>query len=428
MGSKKMLARDSTQGPFLFDERWTQGLNVFAIDHFIGDMQKSPVLLGIETTGRIGWSVVFQRHARRWRLKKKLSRGSFFAGIGRWSKNRVLGYIKPFPFIKNGAYAFRLIGPGSSKDLPVPALKPKTADHFGAAEPVVEPRQLAVFESGHVVVLSKTTFEHFEPGKTRGRIGPLPAKATSELLATHGPSEVVVPTKGGLAHYNGKAWKRIAVPSSDKVVGLAFHQGKLWMATARGLWRRQDTSWQAIALPGSTEVSQLRATQQALWLLMHDRKTKDLSLYSSEAPKQAVQVLKMPAHDTTQFATTSLSLPKVARPGCNSIFALFYGITKYAAPGYDFPLTRKALRGHTEFKKARFVKTLEGKQQYFGAFVPNLRLARKLTALVSKKVKNSTPQLLCHKPKVLAELDFELATGKSKGWKDFTPKSTAKAP
>ena len=53
----------------------------------------------------------------------------------------------------------------------------------------------------------------------------------------------------------------------------------------------------------------------------------------------------------------------------------------------------------------------ENAQKYFGAFVPDLDLGKRMVERIRKEVEVSSPQLLCAKPEVLRELPLDLRTG-----------------
>ncbi len=104
-------------------------------------------------------------------------------------------------------------------------------------------------------------------------------------------------------------------------------------------------------------------------------------------------------------------MPKSATEGCSSIYVLMYGITKVTPQDYDFPLTRKAVKGHPELAGARFAETEDNGKRYFGAFVPDLAMGKKLEKLVKDNVKGSKPAVLCAAPRVIRELEVDLKTG-----------------
>jgi hypothetical protein len=134
----------------------------------------------------------------------------------------------------------------------------------------------------------------------------------------------------------------------------------------------------------------------------------DGAVLRTSPPKQAPELVDWEYNQ--QFAAT-FRVPRAATSDCESIFALFYAFTKVTPEDYDFPLTRKALKGQTQFSKARFVVTRENGQKYFGAFVPDLALGKKMVERIRKEVEGSSPQLLCAKPEVVRELPLDLRTG-----------------
>jgi hypothetical protein len=92
-------------------------------------------------------------------------------------------------------------------------------------------------------------------------------------------------------------------------------------------------------------------------------------------------------------------------------FVILYTISTTAAPDYDFPATRKALKGHTELAGTEFLVTTS---YQFGAIVPDQDLGKKLVAVVKAEVKGSKPQLVCMRPNIGRRFAFDLATGEVK--------------
>jgi hypothetical protein len=101
-----------------------------------------------------------------------------------------------------------------------------------------------------------------------------------------------------------------------------------------------------------------------------------------------------------------------ATAACKELFVVLYKLAKVAPPDYDFPLTRQALKGHTEFSDVSFAETEDGGRRYFVAFVPDFKKGRALVELVEDEVKGATPQLLCGKPpKQNRSVRIDLRTG-----------------
>lgn len=105
------------------------------------------------------------------------------------------------------------------------------------------------------------------------------------------------------------------------------------------------------------------------------------------------------------------ALVKAATPSCKDVFVVLYKLAKTAPADFDFPLTREALKGRTEFSKATFAETIDGGRRYFVAFTPSYTMGSKLVKLIKDKVKGSAPQLMCGKPKVSRSLRLDLKTG-----------------
>lgn len=94
-------------------------------------------------------------------------------------------------------------------------------------------------------------------------------------------------------------------------------------------------------------------------------------LWHSEKPAEALNTL---VYEQGQEQRGTVSIPRAANWACNDIFVLMYGMTKVTPKNYDYPLTRKALKGHTEFADAEFAETVDGGRHYFGAFVQSSTL------------------------------------------------------
>ena len=90
---------------------------------------------------------------------------------------------------------------------------------------------------------------------------------------------------------------------------------------------------------------------------------------------------------------------------------VLYGFTKVTPDDYDFPLTRKALKGHREFEGTRFVVAKDGGERFFSALVPNVKAGTAMVSLIEKQVKGAKPQLLCASPEIVRELQLDLNTG-----------------
>jgi hypothetical protein len=179
------------------------------------------------------------------------------------------------------------------------------------------------------------------------------------------------------------------------------------------VWKRPTGgAWATAPLPSPPEPAphhkahpahDLAAIGDEVWV------AADGALFSTKPAPDGPVKLDWPA--STQFAGSSIRAPKPATRECESVFALFYQFTKVTPDDYDFPLTRKALKGHTNFSGARFVVTQDRGQRYFGAFAPSYEVGKAMVDRVAQGVAGSQPQLLCVKPEVLREIKLDLKTG-----------------
>lgn len=103
--------------------------------------------------------------------------------------------------------------------------------------------------------------------------------------------------------------------------------------------------------------------------------------------------------------------PRPAGPLCPQNLVVLYGFTKVTPVDYDFPATRKAVKGHTELSKVRFVVAKDGGERFFSGIVPDVATGKKLVALIEREVKGSKPQLVCAEPEIERELAIDLKTG-----------------
>lgn len=178
----------------------------------------------------------------------------------------------------------------------------------------------------------------------------------------------VLETPPRLVKYDGKAWSDVPLPTVPFSVA-ADRDGTVWVSTGSTLLRTRR---------GADEKDKVTATK---------------------AEKPAV------------LGVSKRRAPRAAGPLCPSNLVVLYGFTKVTPEDYDFPLTRKALKGHTEYEKSRFVVAKDGGQKFFSAIVPDVAAGRKLVSLIEKEVKGSKPQLLCAEPEVVREVKIDLRTG-----------------
>lgn len=435
-GPKIMCGVDAS-GKYVLDERDWQGVDTSVLVESVGDMAQRSLLIGFSDTGRaVGAGQLYVRErGGRWKEQRALPWLRYFGGLHEWSNGRVLAMIhqggmwRPKPMTPR----FEIVdGPRGGRDLPQLSVGERV-DQLGNKYrgALVDPMRMVAFRSGHVYAIGEGGYEWFAPGQSKGVIveGQMPVFA--DAVAKLGERTLFLSTRNGITKIDGDAVEAIRVPPAPRDswnTHLAVaDDGTLWFAHQEGdLQRRnRDGSWSIIAIPSSDGaprrhvVTGLTARGNHVWVAASDptHRNEAVLAWTGEPPEALSRIhAEGDGWAPMQIATRDLDRPKIAAEGCKSVFALFYGITKYAGPDYDFPKTREALKGKPKFATARFVKTDVGGQQFFGAFAKDLKQGKELIDLVAKDVEGSAPQLLCHEPKVIAELGIDFATGNSKGW------------
>ncbi|MDI1435499.1 hypothetical protein [Polyangium sorediatum] len=284
-----------------------------------------------------------------------------------------------------------------------------------------------------------------------------------------GPNDVIAvaqPADHGayVAHWNGKAWSDVS-PGKKENVNDAFRtkDGALWLVRERGLDRYTSGKWSSLTLPGddrSLEWAKL-GPNGTIWagrseqlltfekdsfhviplpeldpaeegtpidivfrgdetlvaaraggqvtVLSTKKPTKVLDLDAPQEPGEGAPPPPRPAPKSEPHAFARIT---PGTPSCKELFVVLYKLAKVAPPDYDFPLTRAALKGHTELSGVKFAETEETGRRYFVAFVPSFSLGQKLVKTIQEGVKGSTPQLLCGKPaRTNRDIRIDLRTG-----------------
>jgi hypothetical protein len=295
-------------------------------------------------------------------------------------------------------------------------------------------------------------------------------RARMDLLPARQIDVVATFAEGGayVAHYDGNGWTDIS-PKSNEEAGALWRtpDGSLWLERKSSLQRRRNGAWETLrpdAGAGSLEWSRpgpdgtmwarfgealyriagngplhrvtlprddkgdrlvplevdwlgqdmfVLATSNVGTTLLRDVKPESvLRTDEGAAPTGAAAEAgaATPAGKQTAFGRVT-----AATPACKELFVVLYKLSKVAPPDFDFPLTRAALKGHTELTDVQFAETEDAGRRYFVAFVPSFATGRKLVTLIQDKVKGSTPQLLCGKPpKTNRQIAIDLKTGEIK--------------
>lgn len=204
--------------------------------------------------------------------------------------------------------------------------------------------------------------------------------------------------------FDGAAWKKLAPPPSPVIEGTVAPDGVFWGVTSKGgllTWR--NDGWQDEILPDGAAAGHVAITKDGtVWVttasaLLRTRRTADR------------EGVKLDAKDKAPPARKRRLSP--GGKSCTSNLVILYGFTKVTPDDYDFPLTRKALKGQKQYGKVRFVVTKDAGQKFFTAMVPDYDTGKSLVALVEKNVQGAKPQLVCAEPEIVREVKIDLATG-----------------
>lgn len=99
-------------------------------------------------------------------------------------------------------------------------------------------------------------------------------------------------------------------------------------------------------------------------------------------------------------------------PGCKEPLAVLFAMSKVAPDEYDFPATRKALKGQLRFRGTELLVGRDAGRRYLVAKPPSIAIGRELVALIEKQVPGSRPQLVCGQPaEIVRSFRLDLGTG-----------------
>jgi hypothetical protein len=255
--------------------------------------------------------------------------------------------------------------------------------------------------------------ELYVAGVTRAPKPPKPA-ASASAAASAAPSASASPSAsapsaglGGRPYFaalQGTTWVPRPGPGDAPITSLtAAPDGSLWATSGGGVWRRPRAgAWSRVALPEGAQANQVIALSSSdVWALYREKER--LVVFASK-PSRWPLVLAPPEGEAPKAPPATAS--------CATPFVLMYVVNSdKVGTGYDFPLTRKALKGHTELAGMALVLT---EHYQVGAIVPSLEMGEKLAAVIRDNVKGQKPQVVCMAPRIRVEIPVDLATGELK--------------
>lgn len=413
-----------------------------AFQFLLGDYPNELFASVVRPLGRTGFTEIYKWSGTKWATNYSTDATTFVLDIQPWQNGTVL-MVEAHSF--SGAYRFSVLPKSSKVFIPEPQNRKWSGGAIIACELGFVPDALRTLPSGHAFMTGtvcsenggphdgQTAVKRWSPTNPRGTVDVLPEMEkrafTLVNLALHGENDAYVaantsPLRYGpnrelapyLAHFDGKAWTRDSLPFDGAIASLDIDSnGKLWIVSAHGavFARPAGGAWAAITLPkGGKDESSIEAS--AVWIrapgdewILGSYPSRSVVLHSGLAGEMA----KLPDLETMSDAVNELAMPTPFTSRCSTPFVLLYTLSKVAPPDFDYPATREALKGHTEFEGAQFIEFKRLDKRYMGAFVPDADMGKKLVDFVTKKVPNSTPQLACHAPKPSRVIEIDLSKG-----------------
>lgn len=254
-------------------------------------------------------------------------------------------------------------------------------------------------------------------GKTWTDVSPkAPQAVTSMWLGAD--KTIWIELKGELDRWKGDGWERAAPAGvSAEIQGRwAAPDGTQWVRFGKDLWHLGANGvWEKLVMPREGKVRLV--AKSVAWMGDQMMIVADGALLSTRKPPKVLDLAAVGddgAAPAKKEEVKKVAFGRVGPPtaSCKSLFVVLYKLSRVAPPDFDFPLTREALKGHTELSDVRFAETEDGGSRYLVAHVPNLEKGQKLVKLVRDKVKSSAPQLLCGEPpKTNRTIEIDLRTG-----------------
>ncbi len=393
----------------------------------------------VRPSGRTGLTELYKWSGSKWISHYSSNESTFVQDIQPW-QNGTLLLVESNSF--SGEVQFSAFPQGSKVFLPEPH-DHKWRGSFGSCESGFIPSTLGTLISGHAFMSGVTCspedsskegqmgVKRWSPGNPKGTVEVLPEIGNQDfeviavVLRTEQDAYIAGNVKGArfgqsntlapyLAHFDGKAWMRDTLPTSDALASIDVDaQGKVWLVSVQGVAysRPSGGAWSEITMPraGKYEVP---IAAKKVWVrapgdewIIGAYESRYVVMHSGPAGAKA----DLPDLETMEDTVADLAMPTPLTSRCYRPFALLFTLSKVAPPDFDYPATREALKGHTEFADAQFIEFKRLDKRFMGAFVSDVDMGKKLVELIKKKVPNSTPQLVCHSPRPTRELTMDLS-------------------
>lgn len=402
---------------------------VIAID---ADWPASADMLVTASNGRVGFALHFTLGKDAWE-QKGFDNGYIYSGLARVGGS-VLG-LRTGGLLNNvGRPSFVSIRGGAAPRTFAPYNGACNDSYDAHAPPKVQsiPEALGDTANGTLIALgtdacdATVTAEVWAPNERSSRVLTVSttwrkgAYEEFRVIRGNAPDEAFF-LHGQVSRYDGKDVSALPpLPERDRAVAAAvapngqihvltarrtsYQNGEWVTATPARIYKLEGDAWQE--LPSTDPDSIAFGPDGTLWVSagqLLQRLRRNAGEVSLAVSKEALA--------TVAKRIPTLKAPRAPGPNCKNHLVVLYGFTKTTPADYDFPLTRKALKGHREFSAAKFVVATDGGAKFLSAIVPDRATGQKLVALIEKQVKDSKPQLLCASPQIERELAIDLATG-----------------
>lgn len=409
-----------------------------AFQTLLGAFPESFYASVVRASGRTGLTELYKWSGTKWTSEYATRESMAVRDIQPWINGTML--VMEFDNMF-GDFNFVVLPRGSKVFTPEPnEFKPAKTRGFCSSGFIAE--GLTTTTSGHVFVVGTTcsndnspedgraAIKHYSSANPKGSLEVLPdigknGLAGAAVIMRNEKDAYVagdlMTVQGGrtsaaspyLAHYDGTSWTTSTLPFSDVIANFDYDaQGKLWVISKKGAVysRIEGGAWTEVPLPSAPADVPIQPV--AMWVRapgdewMLGKAGNHSVVLHSGAPGPMAQ---LPDLETMEDKITELAMPTPFTARCMTPFVLLYTLSKVAPPDFDYPATREALKGHSEFEGAQFIEFKRLDKRFMGAFVPDAEMGKKLVELVKKKVPNSTPQLACHAPKPSRAIDIDLS-------------------
>jgi hypothetical protein len=313
-------------------------------------------LLATGTTGRTGIAEHWSLGAKAWELKKS-AESSLYVGLANTGTSLLALRIPAlaFPGTRSDVVALR----GSLAGVKLSPIDPActkglSADDVAMLPPTdLQPQLFGSTGAGTLFALGtrcneKSAIETWAAGTKGSKV--VETKATGfesvRISTARGRDEAWV-FSSPVLRYDGASWS--VFEERALTAGALAVDGTLWAIDDQAkLWRGKPGAFEEIPVGAPVDDVAI-ASDGTVWIAaggaLHRTKregdtAKDVKV-ASTSPPPAGKLGKAP--------------PKPGGPKCKTNVVVLYGFTKTTPDDYDFPLSRKALKGHTELETTRFV-------------------------------------------------------------------------